>query len=98
VLESMQKSYKRIKESDIDGLVIDIVEYKYMNFDNMDEEIDMVTQSYNRKIYEENKLKTVNKPAEIKSPTNLISVMNKTEENKIKFIPNMDDDIDGEPI
>ncbi len=94
----MQKSYKRIKESDIDGLVIDIVEYKYMNFDNMDEEIDMVTQSYNRKIYEENKLKTVNKPAEIKSPTNLISVMNKTEENKIKFIPNMDDDIDGEPI
>jgi hypothetical protein len=49
VLDSMQKSYKKIKENDIDGLIVDKVEYKYMNFEDLDEEIDSLMHMKDKK-------------------------------------------------
>jgi len=98
VLESMQKSYKKIKESDIDGLVVDIVEYKYMNFEDIDEEIDMLTYPKPRKMSDEGKLNKIEKSTEIKPSGKIVKTSNKIEEKKIEIVPNIDDDIDGEPI
>lgn len=102
VLESMQKSYKKIRESDIDGLAVDIVEYKYMNFEDLDEEINMLQYANARKISDDLKSQNkVEKNAAIKSPGKIINTSNvivDNEKNKVQYIADFDDDIDGEPI
>jgi len=96
----MQKSYKKIKESDIDGLIVDIVEYKYMNFEDLDEEINQLTYANSRKKSGEDlKSKKVEKLPLVKSPGRMIITSNiNLDKTKVQCIPDIDDDIDGEPI
>jgi hypothetical protein len=96
----MQKSYKKIKESDIDGLIVDIVEYKYMNFEDLDEEINQLSYSNSRKKSGEDlKSKKVEKLPLVKSPGRMIIASNiNLDKIKVQYIPDIDDDIDGEPI
>jgi hypothetical protein len=97
VLDSMQKSYKKIKENDIDGLIVDKVEYKYMNFEDLDEEIDLLIHIRDKKdknvinSNEEIKVK-INDDNKLELNNSNIDISNKANE---EFY---DDDIDGEPI
>lgn len=96
----MQKSYKKIRESDIDGLNVDIVEYKYMNFDDLDDEINMLTQANSKKKSNDLKTNQMEITYSIKSPGKIIntSLNIPTDTSNRQFIADFDDDIDGEPI
>lgn len=100
----MQKSYKKIRESDVDGQAVDIVEYKYMNFEDLDEEINMLMHAHSKKISDDLKAKKTEKSNLLKSPPgkiiNVASNFNTVgaEKNKVEYVADFDDDIDGEPI
>ncbi len=103
----MQKSYKKIRESDVDGLAVDIVEYKYMNFEDLDEEINMLVYANSKKISDDLKSKKTEKSTRMKSPPTGGKIFNTSsnfilnvhnEKNKGQYVADFDDDIDGEPI
>ena len=98
----MQKSYKKIKENEIDGLIVDKVEYKYMNFEDMDEEIELLLKEKSNFEEIKNKQKNEAEFVEINSEEkgNNKSLIDCTidEMKNLKNDEEYDDDIDGEPI
>lgn len=78
----MQKSYKKIKEAEIDGLPVDVIEYKFMHFEDLDDEIELLYKSKNN----------VNEETKESTP------VPKLKETTEFGVSEIDDDIDGEPI
>ena len=104
VLDSLQKSYKKIKENEIDGLIVENIEYKFLDFE-VGEEINnnSVNENFINKIKNnDNRINFNTIQDNFVGVNNLIENLQNLKNVEIKKNPQEKfdeyDDIDGEPI